>query len=106
MNSYFNVSLNAVSQFSNFVDLLNFRAQTQPEQRAYTFLRYGEIASDTLTYKELDHKARAIAIYLQLLASVGERVLLLYPPGLEFHDCFSRMFICRSGGGSGVSTAS
>ncbi|MHC5861761.1 AMP-binding protein [Nostoc sp.] len=36
-----------------------------------------------LIYWQLEAKARAIAPYLQSQLSIGERVLLLYPQGLE-----------------------
>jgi acyl-CoA synthetase (AMP-forming)/AMP-acid ligase II len=88
MHSCSNGWLNAVPQFPNFVDLLRYRAQTQPEQCAYTFLRQRETEPATLTYRELDRQARAIAIHLQFLGSVGEQALLLYPPGLEFMTAF------------------
>ncbi|MEG5048077.1 AMP-binding protein [Microcoleus sp. B4-C1] len=50
---------------------------------AYTFLEDGEKPSASLTYRSLDEKARAIATYLQSQLSVGDRVLLVYPQGLE-----------------------
>jgi len=80
------------------VNLLRSRASQYPDQTAYIFLEDGEHESHTLTYRQLDEKARAIAAYLQaqllpgdrvLLAylqtqlSPGERVLLVYPQGLE-----------------------
>src|SRR5262249_20772607 len=41
-----------------------------------------------LTYGELDEKARAIAASLAQSVGPGERVLLLYPPGLEYIAAF------------------
>ncbi|MBD0264845.1 MAG: AMP-binding protein, partial [Tolypothrix sp. Co-bin9] len=75
-------------QFSTFIDLLNYRAQNQPDQTAYTFLQDGETEASRLTYKELDRQARAIACQLQSLDARGSRALLLYPPGLEFIAAF------------------
>ncbi|HEX8889429.1 MAG TPA: amino acid adenylation domain-containing protein, partial [Pyrinomonadaceae bacterium] len=70
------------------VDLLRGRAQLQPERPAYTFLIDGEQEELSLTYGELDRQARAIAAWLQPLVSPGDRVLLLYPPGLEYIAAF------------------
>jgi acyl-CoA synthetase (AMP-forming)/AMP-acid ligase II len=70
------------------VDLLVYRAQNNSDQKAYTFLQRGEIEANSLTYKELERQAKAIASSLQSLEAVGERVLLLYPPGLEFIAAF------------------
>ena len=64
--------------------LLHYRALQQPNQLAYTFLADGKEEEVSLTYQELDQKARAIAILLQNLKAPGQRALLLYPPGLEF----------------------
>ncbi|MEZ4708772.1 MAG: aminotransferase class I/II-fold pyridoxal phosphate-dependent enzyme [Caldilineaceae bacterium] len=66
------------------VEILRTRAETQPDQRAYTFLVDGEREEVHLTYAELDQKARAIAAQLQAMTTVGDRALLLYPPGLDF----------------------
>lgn len=65
------------------VELLRDRAVQQPEHRVYTFLTDGA-ESVHLTCQELDRQARAIGVRLQQLEAAGERVLLLYPPGLEF----------------------
>ena len=73
---------------STLVELLRWRAQQQPEQRAYTFLIDGEKAGPQLTYAQLDCQARAIAASLQQHKALGERALLLYPPGLEFIAAF------------------
>lgn len=80
---------NAVNlTFETLVELLQLRALQQPHQPAFTFLVDGEIEAVHLTYAELDLQARAIAASLQARASVGERVLLLYPSGLDFIAAF------------------
>ncbi|WP_414514560.1 beta-ketoacyl synthase N-terminal-like domain-containing protein [Nostoc sp. PCC 9305] len=70
------------------VDVLRYRAIHQPQTLGYTFLVDGESEGSRLTYGALDKQARAIATYLQIFASPGDRVLLLYPPGLEFIAAF------------------
>lgn len=76
-------------KFSNLVEILRWRSQRQPEQRAYTFLIDGKVeASYYLTYADLDCQARAIGAKLQQCRALGERALLLYPPGLEFIAAF------------------
>lgn len=71
---------------SSLLDILNHRAQSQPENSAYIFLQNGEIESASLSYRELDARAKAIASCLQPYK--GERALFLYPPGLEFISAF------------------
>ena len=73
---------------STLVELLRCRGLGQPEQRAYTFLIDGEVEGNSITYAELDCQARAIGALLQQHKARGERVLLLYPPGLEFIAAF------------------
>ena len=82
-------------QFNTLIDLLHHRSLNQPEQRTYTFLKDGETEIDSLTYQILEQHAKAIAANLQSLDAKGERVLLLYPPGLEFMAGF---FGCLYGG--------
>ncbi|MEH2045152.1 AMP-binding protein [Nostoc sp.] len=79
---------NPLDKFSTFVELLCYRTQIQPEQKAYTFLVDGETEEISLTYSELDQKARAIAVVLHSLKATGKRAILLYPPGLEFITAF------------------
>ncbi|NEO57698.1 MAG: AMP-binding protein [Okeania sp. SIO3B5] len=71
-------------QFNTLIDLLHHRTLNQPEQPTYTFLQDGETEANTLTYQRLEQQAKAIAANLQSLDAKGERVLLLYAPGLEF----------------------
>ena len=70
------------------VDLLRYRAEHQPRQKAFVFLKNGENESASLTYQELDSRARAIAARLQQLEATNERALLLYQPNLEFIIAF------------------
>ena len=75
-------------KFSNFVDLLRYRATETPQKAAFTFLSDGESVSSSLTYLQLDQQAKAIATKLQQLNAQGERALLLYQPGLEFISAY------------------
>src|SRR5712691_3945309 len=72
----------------SLVELLRLRAVLQPFDVAYTFLRDGEDESDLVTYQTLDLRSQAIAARLQARCRPGDRVLLLYPPGLEFISAF------------------
>ncbi len=70
--------------FNTLVDLLRDRSIAQPDNKTYTFLHEGETEVGSLTYPILEQQAKAIAGHLQSLKATGERVLLLYPPGLDF----------------------
>ncbi len=73
---------------SSLVELLSFRAKTAPERELYTFLLDGENEEVHLTAAELDRQARTIGALLQNMGKQGEKVLLLYPPGLEYIAAF------------------
>jgi acyl-CoA synthetase (AMP-forming)/AMP-acid ligase II len=68
--------------------VLRRRADLQPDQLAYRFLRDGDRDEVTLTYAELDEQARAIAVRLVASGAAGERAILLYPPGLDYITAF------------------
>src|SRR5882672_3983129 len=78
----------ASSEPSTLVEILNRRARLQPDRLSYTFLLDGETRAATITYEELDRKARAIGAWLQAAGMKEERVLLLYPAGLEYIAAF------------------
>jgi amino acid adenylation domain-containing protein len=69
-------------------ELLRERADATPARLAYTFLDSQGDEQSHFTYAELDRRARSIAAYLQSLGVAGERVLLLYPPGLDYVAAF------------------
>jgi thioester reductase-like protein len=75
-------------EFQTLVELLRFRAEERPDALAYVFLENGEAPGPSLTYRELDIKARAISARLAELSTRGERALLLYPPGLDYIAAF------------------
>jgi acyl-CoA synthetase (AMP-forming)/AMP-acid ligase II len=74
--------------YNSMVELLRARAAEQPDDRAYVFLsdRGGEEAS--LTFSELERRARALATQLADRGQRGERALLMFPPGLDFVVAF------------------
>jgi amino acid adenylation domain-containing protein len=77
-----------VSAPQTLIDLLRLQAQLHPQRLAYTFLAEGDSEESSLSFAQLDLQARAIASYLQPLVSPGERVLLLFPPGLDYIAAF------------------
>lgn len=66
------------------IDLLRRRAADQPSRQAFTFLEDGESEVATLTFGQLDLRSRSIAALLESVRARDERVLLLYPPGLDY----------------------
>jgi amino acid adenylation domain-containing protein len=73
---------------NSLVDLLELRARQDDGKGAFTFLSDEGKVDQRITYRELDVKARLLAARIMDAAAPGERVLLLYPPGLEFFPAF------------------
>ncbi|SHN17977.1 fatty acyl-AMP ligase [Actinacidiphila paucisporea] len=74
----------------NFTEIVLRHAAELPDKEAFVFLpdsTPGAVARQ-LTYAALDAEARRIASWLQRHSAAGERVLLLYPSGLEFVKAF------------------
>lgn len=78
----------AEADFPTLVHVLRWRARHQHERVAYTFIGDGDEQEVSMTYGELDRRARAIAGALVEQNVVAQPVLLLYPSGLEFIAAF------------------
>ena len=72
----------------NLVALLRQQAADLANAIAFTFLRDGETPSDTVTWRQLDERSRAVAVALCRLVGPGDRVLVAYPSGLPFLSGF------------------
>ncbi len=88
MPSQFHITPEAAPELPTLVELLRWRAAHQPDRLAYAFLEDGETETQRVTYGELDRQARAVAAWLEDVGAVGERALLLYPPGLDYIATF------------------
>ncbi|MEU9336958.1 fatty acyl-AMP ligase [Streptomyces sp. NPDC048290] len=74
-------------------EVLRLRARTRPDDTAYVFLRNGEEPERSLTYRQLDERARALATGPEIAAvraagksttGAAPAAVLLYPSGLDF----------------------
>jgi len=69
---------------TTMVDRLIRRASEHPSRTAFTFLREHGQEEVSLSYGELDARARALAVRLMRQGLQGERALILLPSGLEY----------------------
>lgn len=67
---------------------LRFWANETPDELAYAYLEDGENATRQLTFAQLHGRASVIAEHLIESGLQGKRVLLLYPPCLDFVEAF------------------
>jgi len=69
---------------THLVDSLEYWSREKPDHLAFTFLKDGEQDEVLVNYTDLHDAARAIAVQLAQYDIQGERVLLLYGPGMDF----------------------
>ena len=70
------------------IETLRLRALQQPDCLGYGFLSQRGEHTESLTYGALDRKARGIGGYLQARTRPGDRVILFFPPGLDYVAAF------------------
>ncbi len=73
---------------SNIVAVLQGHALNNPDKVACIHLADGTQITSQITYAELDRKAQSIAAELLSRSLQGQRVLLLYPSGVDFVTAF------------------
>ena len=70
------------------IDVLEFRAGQHPDRVIFRELHGDGVEAATLTYADLQRRARAIAAVLAECTVVGDRVVLLVPPGVDYISAF------------------
>jgi len=82
--------MNAFLQQNNIIDVIRQHALDKPLQDAVTLVADPNKpeAAVSLSYQQLDTEARRIASWLQQRGKLGDRVLLLYAPGVNFAAAF------------------
>ncbi|HEX4953119.1 MAG TPA: beta-ketoacyl synthase N-terminal-like domain-containing protein [Thermoanaerobaculia bacterium] len=73
---------------ATLVELLARRAQAEGDRQAFVYLPDGERVGSTLSYAELEGEARRVAAALAPRGVAGQRVLVCFPPGLEYVSAF------------------
>lgn len=88
-------------KFPDLIEMLRHHASKQGESTVFTYLLDGETQEESITFGELDKQVREIAARIQSKTKNQDRVLLLYPPGLEYIRGF---FACLYAGVIAVPT--
>ncbi len=78
----------AIDMQPDLIEVVRQRASDHASRAAYTFLTEREPGDVSITYGELDAKARAMAAWLESVTMPGDRVVLAYPSGLDFIGAF------------------
>ena len=77
------------------VDLLEYRAATSNGEARLTFLEKGEDVGQVWGFAEWAQRSRAVAATLQQHLQPGDRVLLMFPDGLDCRTLFGCMYASR-----------
>lgn len=72
---------------NNILLSLDYFVKNDPDLELFTYLD-GNKNKKTLSYRKLDERARLVAAQLIKLGQPQDRVILIYPPGLEFIIAF------------------
>ncbi len=75
---------NYIYKANNLIELLEKRANERPSKPVYIFLEDGVREKQRITFKELSDNAKTIASVLQAKGNKGDRVLLIFPNGVDF----------------------
>jgi acyl-CoA synthetase (AMP-forming)/AMP-acid ligase II len=78
------ISLISHDGASTFCEILRSRAIEAPETRAFVFLDSIGNVVEELSYAALERRAKALAVSLIANTLGGERVILMFPSGLDF----------------------
>lgn len=78
--------MQAINQ--TIIDILYERSQTTPDRIAFKYIYDDEKKTEGVSYKSLWIEALIIANFLKERAATGDRVMLLFPPGLAYVKAF------------------
>lgn len=76
------------------LDLLEFHTEQHPNKVIYKFINEMGIINQ-ITYQELMFQAHSISQYIQETTKSGDRILLIFGPGLDFIKAFFGVIISR-----------
>ncbi len=77
-------------KYNTIVDAYSHFAKEMANKVAYTYRNYSnnEVDITSITFGELDRKARSLAAYLTEMKVLGERIVLLFQAGIEYIEAY------------------
>jgi acyl-CoA synthetase (AMP-forming)/AMP-acid ligase II len=81
-------SVESLPGLASLADVLRYRAEVQPDDRAYVALSERGGQEAVLTFAELERRASMVAARLAQRLRPGDRALLVFPAGLDFMVAF------------------
>ncbi len=87
LNNTNELDSSTLSHFNSIVEIIERRAILSPDKIAFIFINSNG-DENSLTYSELFNSAKKVASYLHAHGQKGDRVVLLFPQGLDFIKSF------------------
>ncbi len=75
-------------EIHTLTDCIDSFCQTKPDDWAYIFYSNPKNAPDRISYQQLQQQSQQLAQHIIALTNPGDRVVLLYPSGLDFIIAF------------------
>jgi len=69
---------------NSIIELIRFRAQYQTDDIAYIHIKDQKDKKEIITYGEFEQRIKKLAAKLQLYDVQGERIVLMYPSGIDY----------------------
>ncbi len=69
---------------NSIIELIRFRTQHQTDDVAYIHIKDKKDKKETITYGEFEQRIKKLAAKLQLYDVQGERIVLMYPSGIDY----------------------
>ncbi len=74
-----------------YIEVIRKRVETEPGTEIFKFLENGIDETESLNYRQLDTRSKAVGAAMQSVGKKGDRVLLLFPAGLRY---VASLFAC------------
>ena len=86
-----------VQQCATYIEVIQKRTLTIPDHVVFRFLSDGVNENESLTYRQIETRSKALGASMQKYGSKGDKVLLLFQPGLSYvasmYACFYSGFV-------------
>ncbi|RLD43870.1 MAG: AMP-dependent synthetase [Bacteroidetes bacterium] len=80
-----------IQNCNTYIDVIKNRVKANPNHVVFRFLNDGINENESFSYQQLEIRSKALGTAMQEFAQKGERVLLLFPPGLSY---VASLFAC------------
>ncbi len=85
------------NECTTYTQVIKNRNREKPDHVVFRFLQDGVIENESFTYRQLEIRSKAVGAAMQRIGVKGDRVLLLFQPGLFYvaslYACFYSGFI-------------